>query len=55
MKHSAETNADFYEMPVPLNLLGTANQSANATDVQTLTGLIATSQSALTAEELARL
>ena len=55
MKHSAETNADFYEMPEQLNSLGTANQSANATDVETLTGLITTSQSALTAEKLARL
>jgi len=51
----AEINADFDKTSEELNSLVTINQSANTTDVETLTALITTFQSALTPEELARL
>ena len=55
LKNFAEINADFDAKPEQLNSLVTTNQSANTGDIETLIGLIATFQSALTAEELAAL
>ena len=55
LKNFAEINADFDATPEQLNSLVTTNQSANTGDIETLIGLIATFQSALTAEELAAL
>ena len=55
LKNFAEINADFDAKPEQLNSLVTTNQSANTGDIGTLIGLIATFQSALTAEELAAL
>ena len=55
LKNFAEINADFDAKPEQLNSLVTTNQSANTGDVETLIALIATFQSALTADELAAL
>ena len=55
LKNFAEINADFDATPEQLNSLVTTNQSANTGDIETLIGLIATFQSALTAKELAAL
>ena len=52
LKNFAEINADFDATPEQLNSLATTNRSANTTDAETLISLIATFQSALTAEEL---
>ena len=55
LKNFAEINADFDATPEQLNSLVTTNQSANTGDIETLIALIATFQSALTADELAAL
>ena len=55
LKNFAEINADYDATSEELNSLVTITQSANTADVETLIALIATFQSALTADELAAL